>query len=372
MDKSKQVSFKTLIRCITYNHKPYIKDAMNGFCMQQTTFPFVCAIFDDCSTDEEQKEIKLYLQEHFDLEDKSIVKSEETDDYVLTFARHKDNHNCYFAVYFLRYNHYSIGKHYRKHEYCKDFREQVKYIALCEGDDYWTDPYKLQKQVDYLESHLDCTMACSRTKLYSERDKRFIGENYCYRHNAVVKAKDVINRSGLFISTCSIVYRKSLLEDYPSFCYDCVVGDYPLQIMAAMKGYIYYFNDIMSVYRINNSNSWMSNQSWSSVTESNLNRISSMINMFDGFSQTYLKHRLTFKNKIASYLISQCPSKSDNEGREYYLYKQHFSSYYDAFPVFWKLVDILKSVDVPKVRGAISLSLSYLFRCYSDQRLMYK
>lgn len=329
-----------IVRSLVYNHEPYLRQCLDGFVMQKTTFKFEVQVHDDASTD-------------------------KSADIILEYANKYPNLIKPFIEEENQYSKGNAGK-------WKWGELNCKYIALCEGDDYWTDPYKLQKQVDYLESHLDCTMACSRTKLYSERDKRFIGENYCYRHNAVVKAKDVINRSGLFISTCSIVYRKSLLEDYPSYCYNCVVGDYPLQIMAAMKGYIYYFNDIMSVYRINNSNSWMSNQSWSSVTDSNLKRISSMINMFDGFSQTYLKHRLTFKNKIASYLISQCPSKSDNEGREYYLYKQHFSSYYDAFPVFWKLVDILKSVDVPKVRGAISLSLSYLFKCYSDQRLMYK
>ncbi|MBR4365861.1 MAG: glycosyltransferase family 2 protein, partial [Bacteroidaceae bacterium] len=83
------INFIVRVSCMTFNHAPYIEDAMNGFTMQETTFPFVCTIIDDASTDGEQEVIKKYLQEHFDLEDSSVVRNEETDDYVLTFARHK-------------------------------------------------------------------------------------------------------------------------------------------------------------------------------------------------------------------------------------------------------------------------------------------
>ena len=99
-----------LVRCYTFNHAAYIEDAMNGFCMQKTTFPFICAIVDDASTDGEQEIIKKYLRQHFDLDDKTFVRNEETDDYIMTVARHKTNKNCTFAVFFLKYNHYSIKK----------------------------------------------------------------------------------------------------------------------------------------------------------------------------------------------------------------------------------------------------------------------
>ena len=69
---------KYLVRvsCMTYNHAPYIVDAMNGFCMQETDFPFVCTIMDDASTDGEQEVIKKYLTDHFDLNDQTIVRNE--------------------------------------------------------------------------------------------------------------------------------------------------------------------------------------------------------------------------------------------------------------------------------------------------------
>lgn len=103
-------NYTIYIECMTFNHAPYIEDAMNGFCMQETRFPFVAVIMDDASSDGEPEVIKQYLHEHFDLEDKEIARNEETDDFILTFARHKENHNCFFAVYLLKYNHYSIGK----------------------------------------------------------------------------------------------------------------------------------------------------------------------------------------------------------------------------------------------------------------------
>lgn len=145
-----QPDFLVRVSCMTYNHAPHIVDALNGFTMQETTFPFVCTVIDDASTDGEQEVIKAYLQEHFDLEDKSIARNEETDDYVLTFARHKTNQNCFFAVLYLKYNHYSLKK--SKQPYIQEW-SNTKYVALCEGDDYWIDKLKLQKQVTFLENN---------------------------------------------------------------------------------------------------------------------------------------------------------------------------------------------------------------------------
>ncbi len=163
--------FTLFVSCSTFNHAPYIEDAMNGFCMQQTTFPFVCCIVDDASTDGELEVLKKYFQEHFDLEDKSKVRYVETDEYFLTFTRHKDNINCYFAIYLLKYNHYSVKK--AKALYFKHFTENVKYIAICEGDDYWTDPNKLQTQVDFLESHPDYSMCFHDVDIKAEKGREW-------------------------------------------------------------------------------------------------------------------------------------------------------------------------------------------------------
>ena len=142
--------FLVYVRCFTYNHSLFIRECLDGFCMQQTSFPYVCAVVDDASTDGEQEIIKSYLQDHFDLSDEGISRIEDTDDYQLIFARHKTNPNCHFAVYFLKYNHYSIKK--SKLPYLQVWNS-IKYCAICEGDDFWISPHKLQRQVDFLLSH---------------------------------------------------------------------------------------------------------------------------------------------------------------------------------------------------------------------------
>lgn len=143
--------FKVSVWCNTYNQTSYIKDTMDGFCMQQTNFPFVCLIMDDASTDGEPEVLEAYLNDHFDTE-----WTKETDDYHLTVARHQENKNCYFAVYLLKYNHYSIKK--RRLKYYREVTDEIDYVALCEGDDYWTDAHKLQKQADALDANPQATL----------------------------------------------------------------------------------------------------------------------------------------------------------------------------------------------------------------------
>ena len=250
--------FMVQVSCMTFNHSPYIVDTMNGFCMQQTSFPFVCTIFDDFSTDGEQEVIKQYVKEYFDLEDNSIVKNEETDDYMLTFARHKTNENCFFAVYYLKYNHYSIGKGYRKLDYCKELVEHAPYVALCEGDDYWTDPLKLQKQVDYLEKHPDCSMCFHTVEI--ERDGRIIGNDRHSDIDRVYSTEKIIEGGGGFCATCSLLFRSEYYEEFPEFRRIAPIGDYPLQILLALKGKIFCFTKEMGVYRSGHAGSWTANQ----------------------------------------------------------------------------------------------------------------
>ena len=292
------------IRCMTFNHKPYIRQCLNGFSMQKTDFPFIVVVVDDASTDNEPKIIRDYISSELN---PTTMQKEETEDYVKVIATHKTNHNCTFIFLFLKYNHYSIKKN--KLPYLKLLEEKTKYIAICEGDDYWTDPLKLQKQVNILEANPDFTMACNRTKLYSERRKKIIGENYCYNKSQIVNPKDVIYRTGLFISTCSVLYRKSIRDNIPDYWAKCKVGDYPLQIMCAMKGKIFYFNDIMSVYRVENSNSWMGQQKWGKIDEERIAVIKSRVEMFKGFAKDFPKYKSYFYNKVANEINRNVPNQ---------------------------------------------------------------
>ena len=239
-----QKEYMVAVRCMTYNHANYIVDALNGFCMQETTFPFVCIVVDDASTDGEQDVIKNYLQENFDLTDTSIVRNEETQDYLLTFARHKANHNCFMGVLLLKYNHY--GKK-RKDLYWNGWAKS-KYIALCEGDDYWIDAQKLQKQVDFLESHPDYGMAYTAHLRYILKEDKFVsGKNVCQDFNDLLLANK--------IATHTVMLRKSLWKDY---CKEIgpianqrqwKMGDTPLWLYIMARSNAKYMHDITGVYR---------------------------------------------------------------------------------------------------------------------------
>ena len=332
------------IRCIVFNHEPYLRQCLDGFIEQKTNFKFEVWVHDDASTDGSAAIIKEYAEKYPD-----IIKP-----------------------YFEKENQYS--KHdgsFQRITYSPKYL-RGKYIALCEGDDYWIDSSKLQKQVDFLESHQDYTMVCNRTKLYSEKKHKYIGENYCYNKDAIVKAKDVIYRSGLFISTCSIIYRKEIRDNYPDYCRKCAVGDYPLQIMAAMKGKIYYFNEIMSVCRIQNSNSWMGMQKWQAIDDKNLSRIDSMIRMFKGFSNDFPQYKRSFSNKIAHYLISQSPSRFTNSGSELELYIERYQDDYARLPLFWKLINWLRMTDIPGLRGYYVVYTRPIFNRFREKTKNYK
>ena len=144
-------NFKVTVSCMTYNQSNYITDAMNGFTMQQTSFPFVCTIVDDASTDGEQEVIRKYVEDNFDFSEGSVAYHKETDYAHITYAQHKTNKNCYFAVLYLKENHYSKNKD--KDCYLTEWREGIEYFALCEGDDFWIDKDKLQLQVDILDNN---------------------------------------------------------------------------------------------------------------------------------------------------------------------------------------------------------------------------
>ena len=305
MSENNKYKWMVRVGCMTFNHASYIEDAMNGFTMQQTSFPFVCTIIDDASTDGEQEVIKNYLSEYFELENKGITRHEETEDYILTFARHKTNLNCYFAVLLLKYNHYSIKK--PKLPYIAEWNDNAKYIAACEGDDYWIDNHKLKRQIDILEKDPQCTMVCCRTKRYSVANNYFLDDNRCYSESSFLRVEDIILKGGLYVSFCGVVFRKCVKDNYPNYCVKCHVGDYPLAIMCAMKGRVYYIDIPMAVYRTNNPQSWVGRQKESRLSEKRLNGIVSEVKMLEGFKNDYSAYSEAFNKRLYTFILSNIP-----------------------------------------------------------------
>ncbi len=244
--------FPVAVRCFTYNHKLYIEDAFNGFCIQETSFPYVCIVVDDASTDGEQGVIINYLVNNFDVVDCRGMES-DTDDYVFYYAKHKYNKNCFFAVFLLKYNHYQIKKD--KLHYFSLWLDSAKYIALCEGDDFWIHPHKLQKQLEYMETHPDSSL-CFHADRYLYPNGSFI-DHYVYKKDmSECPLGDLIMGGGGIMATASMMYLKTAVENYPLWPDKCGIGDAPLMLVLAERGKVAYLNELMCVYRVATEGSW--------------------------------------------------------------------------------------------------------------------
>lgn len=247
------MSILVSITCTTYNHERYIAQAIEGFLMQKTDFEYEILIHDDASTDGTGNIIREYESKY-----PHIIK----------------------PIYQTE-NQYSIG--------IKNIvafilpQAQGKYIALCDGDDYWTDPQKLQKQANYMEDHPDCSVCFHAVKVVKNNRKssgQFIKP---YDVNRLVPVEDIIIGGGRFIGTNSMFFPKKYLPSLPEFFWQAPVGDFPLVLYLAIQGTVYYFNEVMSSYRTNVTGSWTSRLAASKDMQIKLR--TGLIKMINEFNQ---------------------------------------------------------------------------------------
>lgn len=225
------------ILCDTYNHEKFIAQTIDGFIMQKTNFPFEIIIHDDASTDNTAEIIRVYEANYPEL----IFPIYQT---INQFSNKEIN--IWADITFPK--------------------ARGKYIALCEGDDYWTDAYKLQKQVDVLQSNNDYSICFHNT------EERVLGDSFepSFLYNSATQKEistiyDLAYRN--FIPTCSVVYRNNLFDKFPEWFNEISIGDWPLHIMNAQFGKIYYIPHIMGVHRIHSGGVWSSQAQSKSITE---------------------------------------------------------------------------------------------------------
>ena len=245
-------SFLVVVKCMTFNHHAYIKDAMNGFCMQKTDFPYLCIVMDDCSTDGEQEVIKKYVAEYFN----SII-NEETDDYVLTLCQHKTNENCYFAVFYLKYNHYSIKKD--KASYYSRWQDKCKYVSICEGDDYWVAADKLQVQVDFLEKN-EAYGACANESivmyLKTRKKKLRNGKSIEYDVTITELLQRLTEGKREPWQLSGFLFRQIFAVTRPNFMNKLTLaGDMSLDLYILASSKVRFIPKIVSVYRVGTESS---------------------------------------------------------------------------------------------------------------------
>ena len=150
----KDYKYMVCTRCMTYNHAPYIEDALQGFAMQETTFPVVFTIIDDASTDGEPDVLRKWVDENLDFEEGTGAWKDMPYGQI-TVANLKGKPLSTFVILLLNENHYGRKS---KIPYIAEWNENAKYIAICEGDDYWTDDHTLQKQADALDANPQATL----------------------------------------------------------------------------------------------------------------------------------------------------------------------------------------------------------------------
>ena len=221
---------KVSICCITYNQEKYIRDAIESFLKQKTNFKYEILIRDDASTDNTAKIIREYEEKYPDI----IHGIYEEINSFKTKGMIRSILNVYSKA---------IGK----------------YIAICEGDDYWIDENKLQIQYDYMEEHKNCTLCFHDAIILNMEDNKFYKYNYV---NNLFKKKDGIYNVGEldiygFIPAASYMFPKKCVEKVPDWYYECIVGDRPLKLIVTSYGYAYCIDKVMSVYRVKTGISMM-------------------------------------------------------------------------------------------------------------------
>ena len=216
------------IRCLVYNHEPYIRQCLEGFVMQKTNFTFEAIVHDDASTDGSAAIIKEYAEKYPDI----IKPIYETE------------------------NQYS--KHDGSLRRIMDSHTRGKYIAYCEGDDYWTDPLKLQKQVDFLEGHPEYGLCYTKVRYYHQATKRFIktwgGPYTCF--------DDLFKQNT--IPTLTVLLRRNLYNQYITEIQPeqqhWKMGDYPMWLWFAHESSIKFMPEVTGVYRILTNSASHSNE----------------------------------------------------------------------------------------------------------------
>lgn len=303
---------RVCILCATFNQSRYIEDAMNGFVIQETDFPFVAVIMDDASTDGEPQVLCDYYYRFFNHEDSKVAYREEAEFGAILFAQHRVNKNCYFAIVLLKENHYSQRK--SKLPYYSLWSDKVPYIALCEGDDYWTDPFKLQKQVAFLEEHEDYSMcSCAADWLTA---KGLMHWGCRMRKEGDVTTDQLITWGGYSLATASIVFRKELSDVWPEWRKTAVqagVGDFPLKILGSFGKGIHFLPQEMCVYRSGDPGSWTKSHNKLTYTKKKiewLTQLDSATNhryqtsiysqLFRYFRRAYYLHEISFFELVAA------------------------------------------------------------------------
>lgn len=237
--------------CMAYNHEAWIRDALEGFVRQQAPFRFEVLVHDDASTDGTAAIIREFAARYPDL----------------------------IRPLFQQENQYSRGEPVIQRFVAPLVRG--RYIALCEGDDYWTDPHKLQKQVAVLEARPEVDI-CAHAAMRRRGDKSagFVAPRL--RSGLIPAGKVIVGGGSRYVATASLLCRTdAFVRQTPMRA--VLVNDYVLQLQCAVRGGMYYLPECMSVYRVAVPGSWNERHSGRRIALRQVNR--QMLQAFDAYTE---------------------------------------------------------------------------------------
>lgn len=268
---------KVTIFLLTYNHEKFIAQAIESILMQEVNFAYEIVIAEDCSTDK-TRDIVIDFQQ------------KQPDKIRLFLAERNLNSNSFYV---------------QGLQIC-----QGQYIALLDGDDYWSSPDKLQKQVDFLDANPELSICFHNVNVVYEEGNiathlfHLKEPNYHISKSlpkSISTLEDIVV-NGNFMQTCSVMFRAGLFGNIPDWYNNLPIGDWPLHILNAEHGNIGYIDAVLGTYRVHRGGLWSTNMS----QERKFENAEKMIYLCETIEQ-YLKEKYIYKfnTKALTYYYKQ-------------------------------------------------------------------
>ena len=257
---------------ITYNHAKYIEEAINGVLIQKTDFDIELVISNDNSTDNTDSIIK------------SVIEEKDHNKIIKYFKQERNlgmMNNFMFTL-----------------KQCKG-----DYIAMCEGDDYWLDQFKLQKQIDFMKANEEISFTFHRAQILHKGKFELNYRHKSYLDRTIINTDLFLIKAGARFCTASAIFKREVVNPIPDWFSQCHVGDFPLMFLALEKGKIGYLEDVMCVYRLHSEGSWSQTNFKFKNRYLNIKKmvkISILIN-----EKTNGKYKKFLKTNLFSYLINK-------------------------------------------------------------------
>lgn len=259
---------KISVICLTYNHERYLEKCLKGFVRQKTNFAYEVFVHDDASTDNTVKIIERYAGKYPEI----------------------------IRPLYEQENQYSKGKNIVSNIVLTLVKSE--YIAICEGDDFWIDPNKLQNQVDALDRYPECHMCVCRARVVNEGGKeteevlpkKMIPSGLIDSKKFLEYCIDETFQTSGFVMRAK--YMREYYENNRYFAQTCPVGDIPYRLYFASVGPIFYFSNIMTCYR---------SGSLSSIQKITSSTLTKKIEMHKKMIETYRKYDEFTKHKYSHF-----------------------------------------------------------------------